>query len=261
MKLSQYPDLKSKPGKIHLMTHLVAGYPSIDINKKLIPIMAKCGVKLIEIQIPFSDPIADGPIIMKANQHSLQNGTNLATCFKLMEEMSREVDIPLLFMTYGNIPFAYGMSKFICQSLETGCSGFIVPDLPYDEDTFEFTKLCEEKDLPNIAVVSPDTSTTRLNDINQFAKGFIYTTLKMGITGPIDKMAAEGITHTQSLRQKMNLPIAAGFGISKPEHVHSLIDIADIAVIGSKLIELIETQGVKGVADFLDACLKPPNKK
>ncbi len=256
MKLLDYPNLKAKLGEIHLMTHLVAGYPSIDLNKKLIYAMANCGVKLIEIQIPFSDPMADGPTIMKANQRSLDSGTDLKACFKLMEEMSKEVDIPLLFMTYGNIPFAYGMRAFVRESVDAGCSGFIVPDLPYDEDTSSLKTLCEEEDVPNIAVVSPDTPSSRLNDISQFAKGFIYTTLKVGITGTVGEIKPQSINYVKSLREKMDLPIAAGFGISKPEHVHSLMGIADLAVVGSKLIELVESQGVKGVSDFLNICLK-----
>lgn len=256
MRLSQYPPLKMKMGKINLMAHLVAGYPDIETNKRLIETMARCGVSLIEIQIPFSDPLADGTTIMRANQSALDRGIDLETCFKLMESMSKEVDIPLLFMTYGNIPFAFGLEAFVDRSVASGCSGFIIPDLPYDEDTFSLNNLCHKRNVPNVVVVSPDTALVRLQKIKSFAEGFIYTTLKVGITGSRDKIDSQAVDYIKTLRELFDIPIAAGFGISKPEQVHSLIGIADIAVIGSKLIELVEQQGVNGVANFLRLCLK-----
>lgn len=256
MRLKNYPDLITSNNHIHLMTHLVAGYPDIDTNKKLIYSMAKSGVKLIEIQIPFSDPMADGPTIMRANQISLNNGTNLEICFRLMEDMSKEVDIPLLFMTYGNIPFVYGMKEFVDTCSKIGCRGLIVPDLPYDEDTFILNVFCKQKDLPNIAVISPDTSIHRIKKLKEFAQGFIYTTLKIGITGAGNEIDLAGIKYIDFLKTHIQLPIAAGFGIAKPEHVDSLRGIADIAVIGSRLIELVDSEGVPGVSKFIKACLK-----
>lgn len=259
MYLSDYPSLKANTGKINLMTHLVAGYPDIETNKKLIETMAKNGVSIIEIQIPFSDPLADGPTIMRANQSSLERGIDLDTCFSLMRSMSKSVDIPLLFMTYGNIPFTYGLEAFVDRSLDSGCSGFIIPDLPYDEDTALLNLLCHKKNVPNVAVVSPDTPVSRLEAIKNFARGFIYTTLKVGVTGTMDNIDSQAVSYVQSLRQLFDIPIAAGFGISKPEQIHSLVEIADIAVIGSKIIEIVERHGVNGVENFIKDCLSINN--
>ena len=242
--------------KIGLMTHVVAGYPNLDATADLIRLMADTGVDLVEIQIPFSDPLADGPTIMRASQHALDNGITTDDCFKLAEDMAKKVDIPLLFMTYGNIPFAMGMERFMRRSADAGIQGLIIPDLPFDEETDDHMNLARKADLKIIQVTSPSTNEERLEKVCAIAEGFIYSTLKVGITGAGTDIDDQGIAFLNRIRSLTDLPIAAGFGISSPEHVEKLVGKTDVAVIGSHVINLYEKEGMEGVAGFLRECGK-----
>lgn len=242
--------------KIGLMTHVVAGYPNLAATGDLIRLMADSGVDLIEIQIPFSDPLADGPTIMRASQHALDNGVTTTDCFNLAEEMAAKVDVPLLFMTYGNIPFAMGMERFVKRSAAAGVQGLIIPDLPFDEETDDHMALAKKAGLKIIQVTSPSTGEERLAKVCAIAEGFIYSTLKVGITGAGADINEQGITFLNRIRSLTDLPIAAGFGISSPEHVQRLVGKTDVAVIGSHVINLYEKEGEKGVARFLEECAK-----
>jgi tryptophan synthase alpha chain len=242
------------PKTIRLMTHVVAGYPDLTATADLIRLMADTGVDLVEIQIPFSDPLADGPTIMRASQHALDNGITTDDCFKLAQDMAAQVDIPLLFMTYGNIPFAMGMEQFMRRSADAGIQGLIIPDLPFDEETDDHMNLARKAGLKVIQVTSPSTGTERLEKVCSIAQGFIYSTLKVGITGAGTDINDQGIAFLNRIRSLTHLPIAAGFGISSPDHVGKLIGKTDMAVIGSHVINLYEKEGMQGVAKFLKAC-------
>jgi len=239
---------------IQLMTHVVAGYPSLEANAELIRLMARCGVKLIEIQIPFTDPLADGPTIMRANQAALDAGVTPANCFELCRTLSDELDVAFMFMTYANIPFAMGMENFLDQAAASGASGVILPDLPWDEADGDFAEEARRRGLHPVMVISPDTPEERLQNILKRASGILYTTLKVGITGAGASMDQEGIDYVTKLKAKAGLPIAAGFGISKPEHVRMLSGLADAAVIGSHIINLMDSAGLPAVEEFLKAC-------
>ena len=236
---------------LKLMTHLVAGYPNISTNIELATAMEKAGADFIEIQIPFTDPMADGPTIMRANQASLDQNTKLEDCFKLMEQLSKTIHIPLLFMTYGNIPYRMGMEKFIKQAKQSGASGLIIPDLPYDEEINNYNELCRKNDLWNIQVISPDTEMNRIDAIKKYANGFIYITLKVGITGTSGQLDPKALAFIKKVKKIIHLPLAAGFGLSKPSQMNQLKGLVDIAVIGSKVIEIEEAEGVSGVSEFL----------
>jgi tryptophan synthase alpha chain len=242
--------------KIGLMTHVVAGYPDLTATADLIRLMADTGVDLVEIQIPFSDPLADGPTIMRASQHALDNGITTGDCFRLAEEVAKTVDIPLLFMTYGNIPFAMGMEGFMRRSADVGIQGLIIPDLPFDEETDDHMNLAHDAGLKVIQVTSPSTGEQRLTRVCALAEGFIYATLKVGITGAGTQINDQGIGFINRIRSLTDLPIAAGFGISSPAHIQQLIGTTDVAVIGSHVINVYENEGKKGVAAFLKECEK-----
>jgi tryptophan synthase alpha chain len=237
--------------KLKIMTHVVAGYPSIKTNKEIIKVMVECGVDLIEIQIPFSDPMADGPTIMKANQFSLDNRIKIDDCFEMVKDLKKEIDTPLLFMTYANVPFNIGMEKFIKNSSEAGISGLIIPDLPFDEDNDEYIQISQKYNIHPIQVISPDMDTERIKTISNFASGFIYTTLKVGITGAQKVISDEAFDFLKSLKNIFSIPIAAGFGISKPEHLEQLRGKVDMAIIGSHIINIFDESGLNGVRKFL----------
>lgn len=240
---------------IQLMTHVVAGYPDLDTNADLIRLMAKRGVKLMEIQIPFTDPLADGPTIMRANQAALDAGITPRHCFELCAALSKELpDVAFMFMTYGNIPFAMGMENFLDRTAASGASGVILPDLPWDETDGDYAEAARKRGLHPVMVISPDTEGPRLDTILSRASGLLYTTLKVGITGAGASMDQTGVDYVRNLKNKAGLPIAAGFGISKPEHVAMLDGLADAAVVGSHIINLLDAGGLRAVDAFLAAC-------
>ena len=158
---------------IQLMTHVVAGYPSLQANEELIRLMARRGVRLIEIQIPFTDPLADGPTIMRANQAALDAGITPDQCFDLCAKLSKELDVAFMFMTYANIPFASGMERFLDQASASGASGVILPDLPWDEVDGDYAEMAREHGLHPVMVISPDTEGPRLDAVLKRASGLI----------------------------------------------------------------------------------------
>lgn len=241
---------------IQLMTHVVAGYPSLGANEELIRLMARRGVRLMEIQIPFTDPLADGPTIMRANQAALDSGVTPEHCFALCHKLSRELDVAFMFMTYANIPFAMGMERFLDQAAASGASGVILPDLPWDEADGDYAEMARARGLHPVMVISPDTEGPRLDAILKRASGLVYTTLKVGITGAGASMDRAGVDYVRGLKTRAGLPIAAGFGISSPEHVRMLDGLADAAVIGSHIINLMDAGGLAAVDEFLAACGK-----
>ena len=223
------------------MTHLVFGYPSFEENQKLIATMAKAGVSFIEIQIPFSDPIADGPTILKANQKSLEQGTKVKDCFEFVAKMTKSYpQIRFLIMTYYNIIFNYGTEAFIKKAKKIGIYGLIVPDLPPEEDSEQFYNLSKKNQINPIAVISPTTSHKRLNLIKKNGRGFIYSTSRVGITGSPKKEAENLKNFILKVKKKIGLPVAVGFGINTIEKAKEISAWADIIVIGSKVINLIE---------------------
>ena len=245
--MNRIEDIKDK---FNIMTHVVAGYPDMDTCKQLIFTMVEQGVDLIEIQIPFSDPLADGPTIMKANQTALDNGITVQDCLDLVSSIRDKIDIPLLFMSYANIPFSYGMEKFMSDCSDVGIDGLIIPDIPFDEN-LDYIAQTEKKNIYPIQVVSPDISEERLLAISNIAKGFVYTTLKVGITGAGTDISETGMKFAQRLKSVLNVPVLAGFGISSKEHVEALKDLSDGAVIGSHVLNLLKTGGINSVESFL----------
>ena len=219
-------------------------------------LMARRGVRLIEIQIPFTDPLADGPTIMRANQAALDAGITPEHCFALCEKLSRELDVAFMFMTYANIPFAMGLDTFMAKARQSGASGLILPDLSWDEVDGDYAGAAREHGLHPVMVISPDTEGPRLDAILGRASGLLYTTLKVGITGAGAGIDQAGVDYVRSLKKKTALPIAAGFGISSPDHVRMLDSLADVAVIGSHIINLMDAKGLGAVDEFLAACVR-----
>ncbi len=239
-----------------LMTHIVAGYPDLETSEALVKTMAKAGVAFLEIQIPFSDPVADGPVIMRANETALKQGITPDDCLALLERLHQSVTIPLLFMTYYNIIFRYGVTAFCRRAAQAGAYGLIVPDIPYHEEPYDhFLAACREAGLHAIQVVSPLTPDHRLEKIASLASGFIYCVSHTGLTGDTGAERKALLQYLKRVRQFTDLPLAVGFGISTPEQVRGLTGHADIAVIGSQVIRLLHNNdgrgGLKPVADFL----------
>ncbi|MEW6427555.1 MAG: tryptophan synthase subunit alpha [Thermodesulfobacteriota bacterium] len=242
---------KARQGKdILLMTHLVLGYPSFAANREVIRGMVAAGVDLIELQIPFSEPMADGPVILKANQRALASGTRVADCFAFAEEMVREHPIPFLFMTYYNILYKHGVAGFIEKAAAIGIQGLIVPDLPPEEGG-EFLRLARERDIAPILIFAPTSTDERMRLLGGAASGFVYCVARRGVTGASTAMDTGVTDYLRRCRQATSLPLAVGFGISSREDVDFLKGKADIAVIGTRTIRLIEEEGTAAVTPFI----------
>ena len=223
-----------------LMTHVIVGYPSVEDTFKLVKLMAKLGVDIMELQIPFSDPLADGPTIMRACEKSLENGTKVKDAFTVMKQLNSEVEIPLLFMAYYNTVFVYGVEKFCKDAKKSGVSGLIVPDMPLEEEPQEhFYASAKQSGLHVIHVLSPASTEERMKKNSKLATGFIYCTARQGITGAKDQLDPALGSFLKRVRKHFTMPVAVGFGISKKEHLKVLEKEADIAIIGSAIIEII----------------------
>lgn len=233
-------DKIKKSTRIGIMAHVVIGYPSLKSTVDLVKVMAESGVDIVELQIPFSDPLADGPTIMRACEQSLESGTRVKDSFEIMKELSAQVEIPLLFMSYYNPVFKYGVDLF-CQDAErAGAAGLIVPDMPIEEESEEhFFAACKKYGLSNIRVVSPASTEERFKKNAEVGNGFIYCTAKQGITGASDKLNPEISEYLQRARKHFDIPIAVGFGISNHDQIKQLVPYADIAIVGSAVIDLI----------------------
>jgi tryptophan synthase alpha subunit len=251
----QLQNIKQKK-RIGLMTHVVVGYPSLEETISLVKTMAENGADIIELQIPFSDPLADGPTIMKACEEALERGTKVKDAFIVMKTLSQQVSIPLLFMAYYNTIFNYGVEKFCKDAADAGCAGLIVPDMPLDEEGNEhFFKYCKKYNIHHIQVISPASTDERLKKNAKVANGFVYVTSRQGTTGAKDSLDPRLTTMLKKVRTYTDLPLAVGFGVSKKEHMQALNEHADIAVVGSAIIDVIkkasEANRTEAVQTFL----------
>jgi len=250
MQLAEQLRAARSKKEILLMTHLVLGYPSFAVNREVIRQMVENGVDIIELQIPFSEPMADGPMIIKANQEAIANGTKVADCLAFAEEMAAQYDIPFLFMTYYNILFKYGLKAFLNKAKEIGIRGFIVPDLPPEEGE-EYLRLTKEVELAPIQIFAPTSTEERMRTLAGHGAGFIYCVARRGVTGSKTDFDASFDAYLTRCRRATNLPLAVGFGISSREDVQILTGKADLAVIGTATIRLVEEKGPEAVGPFI----------
>jgi tryptophan synthase alpha chain len=235
---------------ILLMTHIVLGYPSFAVNREVIGQMVAGGVDLIEMQIPFSEPMADGPVIVKANQDALDNKVTVADCLEFAAEITECHKIPFLFMTYYNIIFKYGEERFLQKAGELRIKGLIVPDIPPEEGK-RFFALAKKYQIAIIMIFAPTSTAERMKELAAHGDGFIYCVARKGVTGQATSFDDEFNQYINRCRQATSLPLAVGFGISSKEDVDYLTGKADIAVIGTKTIKLVEAEGAGAVGPFI----------
>lgn len=250
MLLEQQLRNKLQKKDILLMTHIVLGYPSFDVNRQVIRQMVENGVDCIEMQIPFSEPMADGPVILKANQDSLAAGTRVEDCIAFAAEMVSQHDIPFLFMSYYNIIFKYGEEAFCKQAADGGIQGFIIPDLPPEMGT-SFLALADKYELAPILIYAPTSTDERMKELAGHGRGFIYCVARRGVTGKKSEFDQNFDNYLNRCRAATNLPLAVGFGIQSKEDIEALKGKADMAVIGSRTIKLVEKEGAEAVGPFI----------
>jgi tryptophan synthase alpha chain len=248
--LEQYLKERRQKQEILLMTHIVLGHPHFDTSLRLVESMVHAGVDLIELQIPFSEPMADGPVILRANQEALAAGATVERCFELATEVARRFDVPFLFMTYYNVLFRRTVAGFVARMQDAGLRGAIVPDLP-PEEASEYVLAMREAALAPIFIYSPNTSDERLKAIAGHGAGFVYCVARKGVTGSETAFSAELSGYLARARAATSLPLAVGFGVKEKHDVDFLRGKADIAVIGSETLRVLERGGVAAVGPFL----------
>jgi len=220
---------------------ITGGDPSLEKTEEFVMQMVHAGADLIEIGIPFSDPMAEGPIIQEASRRALVAGTNMEGLFHLVHSLRAKTQVPLVFMTYLNPVFHYGYQRFFQRCQELGVDGIIIPDLPYEEKR-EVTTICDVYGVDLISMVAP-TSQERIAMIAAEANGFLYVVSSMGVTGTRDEIGTDIITMTESARKVTDVPLAIGFGINTPEQAREMARYADGIIVGSGIVKLIAEYG------------------
>ena len=212
--------------------------------------MVASGVDMMELQIPFSEPTADGPVIVHANQKALRAGATVKDCLNLAETAARNFDIPFLLMSYYNIPFIFGVDRFVTAMSHGGLRGAIIPDLPPEEGR-AYLDAMHTHELAPILIFSPTTSLDRMRTIAASGSGFIYCVARKGVTGETTDFSEELAKYLRRCRKSTSLPLALGFGIKEKSDIDFLKGKAEIAVIGSQTIRVMEQKGVASVGDFI----------
>lgn len=216
------------------IAYIVAGYPSVEHTKEFLANLDDSKIDLLEIGIPYSDPISDGSVIEKAATKAIENGVNTDTVFSILQNVNLKK--PLVFLVYFNVIFAYGIDKFISKAKKSGIKGFIIPDLPFEENQ-NLSKKLKKHDISLIQLVSL-TSEKRVQKIVKNATGFIYTVGVMGITGG-KKATSEKIAKlVKKIKTYTNIPVAVGFGIKTKEDIKDMKNISDGAIVGTRVVEI-----------------------
>jgi tryptophan synthase alpha chain len=240
-----------KNGKAFI-AFLTGGDPSIAVSKELIVAMERAGADMIEIGIPFSDPIAEGPVISEANIRALQAGATVEKIFALVEDVRRTVTVPLVFLTYLNPVFRYGYDAFFARCGACGVDGIIIPDLPYEESS-EVKVHAAKHGVDVISLIAP-TSEDRVKEIARNAGGFIYLVSSMGVTGIRSEINTDLSAMTGAIREATQTPVAVGFGVHTPEQARDIAKIADGVIVGSAIVKIIareEGNAAQPVAEYV----------
>lgn len=224
-----------------LVAYLTGGDPDPKSFLTCAAGLVEGGADILEVGIPFSDPIADGPVIQASSQRALSSGTTPARVLGLTRELSREHGIPIVVLTYYNPILAMGLEKFLKTAQQSGVNGIVVPDFPFEESEY-FGRLAQKHGIDTIFLAAPNTSKSRLAEIVRKSRGFLYLVSLFGVTGPrkmLSPLALDSVKRVKSLAGE-RIPVAAGFGISRPDHVTALLESgADGAIVGSALVEVV----------------------
>ena len=243
-----------------LIPYVTVGYPSIEATLKVVPILASSGCDIVELGIPFSDPVADGVTIQGASFHALQNGVTPKVCLEVAKELSRKTQVPLVFMTYYNPVFSYGLEEFCGACAGSGVSGLIIPDLP-PEEASELEAVTQRQGLDLIYLLAPSSTEERIRLVAKRSRGFIYLVSVTGVTGARDRLPTDLEAFVARVRQVATQPLCVGFGISTPEQARRVARMADGVIVGSRLIQLMEAEDnfvfpvshfIKGLRQALD---------
>lgn len=224
---------------------ITCGDPDLKTTEQLVYAMEEAGADLIELGIPFSDPTAEGPVIMAANERALKGGVTTDLIFDMVKSIRQKTDIPLVFMTYANVVFSYGTERFCQRASEAGISGIILPDVPFEEKE-DFDAMFGKYGMDLISMIAP-TSEERISMIAREAKGFLYMVSSLGVTGTRTTITTDIGAMTAQVKKASNIPCAVGFGISTPEQAKKMADLSDGAIVGSAIVKLCAQYGTECV--------------
>jgi tryptophan synthase alpha chain len=245
---SKFARLKSE-GRKGFIPYITAGDPSLDLTVELILALEKSGADIVELGVPFSDPIADGPVIQRATERALRNGVSLQKVLRLGEEIRKKSEIPLVLFSYFNPLLNYGLEKLAHDAARAGLDGVLATDLTVEESA-SFVRAMRDAGLNTIFLAAPTSSPQRMKRIGEASNGFLYAVSRTGVTGEQRDLASDLKEFLQTLRPHTTCPIAVGFGISQPEHVRVVCQEADAAIVGSSIVKAIEEH--IGKADLVE---------
>lgn len=250
----KFKELKRAKKKAFIV-FITAGYPNLSITEKLIYEFDRIGVDILELGVPFSDPMADGPVIQEASQESLKKNTHLIDILNLVKKSRKNVEIPICLMTYYNPVFCFPDKQFIAKAMESGLDGVIIPDLPPEEGKI-FIQQADKAGLANICFLSPTSSLSRIKLISRISKGFIYYVSLTGVTGERNKLPLDIRKNINLIKRYAGKPVCVGFGVSTPAQAKGIRKIADGVIIGSAIVKKIKeninrADLIKKVSDFV----------
>ena len=220
---------------------ITVGDPDLETTERVVHAAVENGADLIELGIPFSDPTAEGPVIMEADEVALKAGTTTDKVFELTKKLRETITVPMVYMTYANVVFSYGCEKFVQKAADAGIDGLILPDVPYEEKE-EFTEVFDRYGLDLISMIAP-TSEDRIAMIAKEAKGFIYMVSSLGVTGTRSEITTDIAAMTDLVKKNSEVPCAVGFGIFTPEQAARMAELSDGAIVGSAIIKIIAKYG------------------
>jgi tryptophan synthase alpha chain len=251
MGLQAYIEERKKDKDLLVMAHVVCGYPSFSDNMKELEIMSATGVDIVELQFPFSEPSADGPLFVKANEESLKSGTTVDQCFDFMKQVSERFSFKVLMMGYYNTAFRMGEELFVRRIKDAGGSGYILPDLPVEESS-NLHAISEQEGIEPIILMTPTSSDKRLVKLGEASRGMVYAVARKGVTGSKTDMSDDVIDLVNRCRQHTTVPIGVGFGISSKTDMDFLRGTADLAIVGTAALKVWEESREDGLTKFFE---------
>lgn len=236
-----------KDERIKLMAHAVCGFPDLRTSRRILDAMAVSGADIIEAQLPFSDPSADGPSIVEANYAALRSGSRTETCLASLEDLRRRSEAPILVMSYINPLLAFGIEALVERAAASGLDGFIVPDYPDDESELRLAEKCSSAGLALVPLIAPTTSLRRAEALAAASTSpFLYVVLRLGVTGRKTELDASSLERLAALKAATGKYIAAGFGIRERAQIEALSGAADCAIVGSALVDAARSAAAEG---------------
>lgn len=239
MKIEEVLHRLKDRGEKALIIYITAGDPDLEVTEKLVCSIAKAGADIVELGIPFSDPLADGVTIQLASQRALERNTNIPKILSAIVKIRKKTSIPITLMTYYNPIYCYGLDRFVIDSKKAGVDGFIIPDLPLEESE-EFRDITDKAGMDLISFLAPTSTSERIAAIAQSARGFIYCVSVTGVTGVRRNFSPKIVEMIEKIRLYTDMPLAIGFGISGPEQAKEATKYADAVIVGSAVVKLLE---------------------